>query len=344
MKNKTLAIFGIGTYILSVLSSATDLKGNSVVPIALIAISGIATIVFAIMAIVRLWKIKAKGSSITFALSEVSLFILLAVQVVTSPSYGNPIIILLNIAKAINFITFFWVISLIWATAKYEGFVKKTIKDIENKYGLTPEEISLVQKDLQKGNPREAFRRITSIQEQNRKKFEEAIGVDIKDVIVEIGREISWADIVNHVFRVLEFDRSDTTTEQNNQVKAKSSFRPYGYLLVESPIMNQKVKLPIIHRDDFLLAASVFDEPKLAGLVADEELLVTYSPKRLLPKGLSGSPHHALHYVITPRGTLNSYYSMNNDIHMAKPEPQKLFGSFVYQGEIKVQVNPEPKL
>ena len=104
------------------------------------------------------------------------------------------------------------------------------------------------------------------------------------------------------------------------------------------------MRIPIIHRDDFLLAASVFDEPKLADLVVDEELLVTYAPKRLLPKGLSGSPHHVLHYVLTQHGTLDSYYSMDNDKHMAKPEPQKLFGPFVYQGEIKVQVNLEPKL
>ena len=90
-----------------------------------------------------------------------------------------------------------------------------------------------------------------------------------------------------------------------------------------------------------MLAASVFDVPKVMDFV---ELLVTYAPKHLLPKGLSGSPHHVLHYVITPRGTLDSYYSMNNDIHMAKPDPQKLFGPFVYQGMIKVQINTEPKL
>jgi hypothetical protein len=344
MKNKTLAFFGIVTAILSILSSVTDLEGNSILPNALIAISEIGIIVFAIMAIVRLWKIKEKGSSITFVLSWVILLILSVIKTITSSSYGNPIIILLNIAKIFNFITFIWVISLLWAKAKRERFVKKTIKDIGNKYGVTPEDISLIQKDLQKGNPKEALQKITSIQEQNRKKYKEATGVDIKDVVIEIGREIFWADIVNHVFRILEFDRSDTTIDQNNQVKAKTSFRPYGYLLAESPILNSKVRIPIIHRDDFILASSVFDEPKLAGFVADKELLVTYSPKRLLPKGLSGSPHHVLHYVITPRGTLNSYYSINNDIHMAKPEPQKLFGSFVYQGEIKVQVNPEPKL
>jgi hypothetical protein len=250
----------------------------------------------------------------------------------------------LNIAKIFNLITLFWVISILWGMANQEGLAKNNIKNFGNKYGLTPEEVSLVQKDSQKGNQEAVLQRLTSIQEQNRRKYKEATGVDIKDVIIEIGREISWADIVNHVFRVLEFDRSDTTIDQNNQVKAKSSFRPYGYLLAESPILNSKVRIPIIHRDDFFLTSSVFDEPKLAGFVADEELLVTYSPKRLLPKGLSGSPHHVLHYVITPRGTLNSYYSINNDIHMAKPEPQKLFGSFVYKGYIKVQVNREPKL
>jgi hypothetical protein len=213
-----------------------------------------------------------------------------------------------------------------------------------NNLGLTTEEGSLIQEDLRKGDHESAVQRIAAAQERQRKKFKEATGVDLKDIIPEIGREISWADIVNHAFRVIEFDRSDTTIDQNNQVKAKSSFKPYGYLIVESPILNQKVKLPIIHRDDFLLAASVFDEPKLADLVVDEELLVTYAPKHLLPKGLSGSPHHVLHYVITPRGTLDSYYSINNDMHMAKPDPQKLFGPFVYQGEIKVQINPELKL
>lgn len=220
---------------------------------------------------------------------------------------------------------------------------RRTRKAINN-LGLTAEEGSSIQEDIRKDDHESAIQRIAVAQERQRKKFKEATGVDIKDIIPEIGREISWADIVNHAFRVIEFDRSNTTIDQNNQVKAKSSFKPYGYLIVESPILNQKVRLPIIHRDDFLLAASVFDEPKLADLVIDEELLVTYAPKHLLPEGLSGSPHHVLHYVITPRGTLDSYYSINIDMHMAKPDPQKLFGPFVYQGEIKVQINPELKL
>jgi len=330
MKSKTLAIFGIGTYILSVLSSATDLEGNSVAPIILIAISGIATIVFYIMATKRLWKIQ-KSAPILLISSAIILVILSITQGVAP--------ILINIIKITNFVVFIWVISLLWAMAKHEGLVKKFQKDS----GLTSEEFSSVQEDLQKGDHKSAVQKIAKAQEQHLKNFKETTGVDIRDIVPEIGREISWADIVNHAFRVLEFDRSDTTIDQNNQVKAKSSFKPYGYLLVESPILNNRVRLPIIHRDDFLLAASVFDEPKLAALVVDEELLVTYAPKHLLPKGLSGSPHHVLHYVITPRGTLDSYYSKNNDMYMAKPDPQKLFGPFVYQGEIKVQINLEPE-
>jgi hypothetical protein len=330
MKSKTLAIFGIGTYILSVLSSATDLEGNSVAPIVLIAISGIATIVFYTLATIRLWKMQ-KSAPILLICSAVILVILLIAQGV-APLY-------INITKIINFIAFIWVMFLLWAMAKHEGLVTKFQKDS----GLTSEEISLVQDDLRKGDHEAAVQKIAKAQEQHRKNFKETTGIDVKDIVPEIGKEISWADIVNHAFRVLEFDRSDTTIDQNNQVKAKSSFKPYGYLLAESPILNQKVRIPIIHRDDFLLAASVFDEAKLAALIEDEELLVTYAPKHLLPKGLSGSPHHVLHYVITPRGTLDSYYSKNNDMYMAKPAPQKLFGPFVYQGEIKVQINSEPE-
>jgi len=116
MKNKTLAIFGIITYILSVLSSALDLEGNSVAPIALIVVSGIATAVFIIMATIRLWKI-SRNSSILLASSTIILFIL---------SFGSPPIILFNIIRAIQFISFIWAICLLWAMGKQEGLTKKT--------------------------------------------------------------------------------------------------------------------------------------------------------------------------------------------------------------------------
>lgn len=210
--------------------------------------------------------------------------------------------------------------------------------------GLKPEEISLIQEDLRKGDQSAALHRVATLQEQQRTNFQSATGIDPSEIIPEVGREISWADTVRQVFRVLEFDRADTTIGPDDQVNAPSRFTPYGYLLVESPILNQRIRLPIIHRDDFLLAASVFDEPALADLVATEELLVTYAPKKVLRGGLSGDPSHVLHYVMTPGGTMDSYYAKDNDVHMSKPNPGLLFGPFVYDGEIRVQMNAKPKL
>ena len=322
MKSKTLAILGIGAWVLSVASSAEDLGGNYTAPTDLIVGSAIATLAFTIMAVVRLWKTQ-----------KITAVLFLASSLITLVYISAPV-------KIINFLLFIWVVSLLWAMGKHEGLTNKFQKDS----GLTPEEVSAMQKEKQKGNEEGVEQIIASAQERAKAKYKEATGVDAKDIVPEIGKEISWADIVNHVFRVLDFDRNNTTIDSNNQVKAKSSFQPYGYLLAQSPILNNKVRIPIIHRDDFLLAASVFDDPKLANLVESEELLVTYSPKHLGPKGISGSPHHVLHYALVPSGTLDSYYSANNDAHFAKPEPQKLFGPFVYQGEIKVQINSELKV
>lgn len=109
MKNKTIAIIGIGSYLLSVISSATDLQGNFVSPILLIAISGIATIVFVVMATIRLWK-EERYLSIMLASSQIILTILMVIQEITLPKYGNPIIVLLNITKVVNLIVFIWVI------------------------------------------------------------------------------------------------------------------------------------------------------------------------------------------------------------------------------------------
>src|SRR3989338_2271349 len=105
MKNKTLAIFGIGAYILSVLSSAQDLQGSSAAPNALIVISGIATIVFIVTATIRLWK-EARTLSIILLSSAIVLFVLSVTQIIVSTSYGSPLIILLNIARVGYFITY----------------------------------------------------------------------------------------------------------------------------------------------------------------------------------------------------------------------------------------------
>ncbi len=108
MKNRTIAFFGIGTYILSVLSSAEDLEGNPNVPIALVAISGIATFVFIVMATIRLWK-EAKSLSIILASSTIILFLLTVVQLISLPSSQGSII-LLNIFNVIYFVSRIWAI------------------------------------------------------------------------------------------------------------------------------------------------------------------------------------------------------------------------------------------
>lgn len=159
--------------------------------------------------------------------------------------------------------------------------------------------------------------------------------------IPEIGRDIKWINIVRHVLRVLEFDRSETSIDPNGNVVAKSKYKPYGYLLVESQIFEQKVKLPIVHRDDFLLAASVYDDAKLSELIKNTELLVTYIPKHQQPNGLAGITH-ALHYVLTSPGTLEKFYEVHSQ--MSNPVPENIFGSFVWEGEIKVGVHLNPIL
>jgi hypothetical protein len=113
-------------------------------------------------------------------------------------------------------------------------------------------------------------------------------------------------------------------------------------LVVASPILNQPARLPIIHRDDFLLATFFFDEPNVEEMLAEGELLVTYAPKRTLPGGKSAGFTHVLHYVFCPPGTLDGYYEFNDDIHMRKPAPEKLFGQLKYEGEVKAEVNLNP--
>jgi hypothetical protein len=159
--------------------------------------------------------------------------------------------------------------------------------------------------------------------------------------IPEIGRAISWTEIVRHVFRVSEFDRSGTKIDQNNAVIAKSNFKPYGYLIVGSPLLKQNVKLPIVHKDDFLLAASVFDDPKLSKEIQELELLVTYVPKHIRPDGLAGI-WHSLHFVITKPGTLEKFYK--NESEITKPTPEKIFNNISWEGEIRVSVNLNPNL
>lgn len=196
--------------------------------------------------------------------------------------------------------------------------------------------------DFQNLSRNEALEHVAAAQENIREVLASK-GFDLSAITPEIGRDIAWTDVVRHVFRVIEFDSSGSIIRPDGTVEALSRVKPYGFMLVESPIMNQPAKLPIIHRDDLLLAVSVFDDPTMAEVLDSGELLVTYAPKRKLPKGLAGSSH-ALHFVITQVDTLERYYAFRNDLHMAYPDPEKLVGPFIYEGEIRVAVNLDPQL
>lgn len=196
-----------------------------------------------------------------------------------------------------------------------------------------PEDISIEQDDKLYEKFRTEFENDSDIHKN----------VPVGQVKMEIGKHCGWPDIIGQIFRVLEFDRAGTTIGPDDNVKAKSLFKPYGYLIVESPIFNQPSKLPIVHRDDFILASRAFDDPNWTNLSEDWELLVTYVPKQKLPGGAIGV-HHGLHYVVTPLGTLERYYDFDDGAYMANPMPEKLFGTLAWDGLLRVQVNINPDI
>lgn len=164
----------------------------------------------------------------------------------------------------------------------------------------------------------------------------------ISSVTPVIGRDIKWTNVIGNAFRVLDFDRAGTTIDRQGNVLATSKVKPYGYLHVESPMFNQSVILPIIHRDDFLLAASVYDDPQLTEEIKKLELLVTYIPKEKYPMGFAGISH-ALHYVITAPQTIDRFYEKYG-MNILTQKLEKIFGIFVWDGELRVQVNLNPEI
>lgn len=115
IKNRTLSIIGIGTIILGIISSATDISGDSIAPNILLIISVILTIGFTIMATAHLWN-EAKVTSILLVSAFVTLIILSVIQAISSPSYGNLLIIIVNITKVIVFVATIWAIIKLFKT------------------------------------------------------------------------------------------------------------------------------------------------------------------------------------------------------------------------------------
>jgi hypothetical protein len=153
------------------------------------------------------------------------------------------------------------------------------------------------------------------------------------DKIIEIGVQKSWKEIVGHVFRVLEFDRGETTIDKNGKVINPDRARPYGFLLVESPRYQSRLRIPILHRDDFRLAVTAAETLAEDG---DQEILVTYVPKEDLPEGIPGFAH-AIHYSVTKKNTLERYYDENSPL--ADIGRQRIFTNLCWEGKLEVEIN-----
>jgi len=115
ISNKNIAIYGIVTYILSVIFSSTDLGGNFRFPIIIILITGILSLIFVIMATIRLWNID-RILSILFLSSYTLITTLSVLQEIIVPTYGSLLVILTNIAKVIRILFFIWVLIKLFKT------------------------------------------------------------------------------------------------------------------------------------------------------------------------------------------------------------------------------------
>lgn len=197
-----------------------------------------------------------------------------------------------------------------------------------------------IKQALMEGGRKNAEAVIAEFQAENKAALK-AQGIDVDSFVPVIGQHIGWGQIERQVFRVLEFDRANATIGPDGYPKKIVWALPCGALRVESPILNQPARIPIIHRVDFLLACRVFDGPHLPS---SAELLVSYAPKGKT-LGFLPSLAHFLHFVVCRRGTLESYYDDKDRDHVRYPNLDKLFGKLRYSyaslDQIKVTVHPQ---
>lgn len=219
---------------------------------------------------------------------------------------------------------------------------RSEFKRITEEMGLNSEQTRRLKASLTQGDDA-VLETIKELQDEQRLALK-VNDLDYSNTMPEIGNGITWDSVLSMAFRVTDFDKNDTHITDRGEVKAASPHQPYGYLLVESPMLNQAVALPIVHRDDFMLASSVLDDPDVmeTNESLGRELLVTYQPEETTKDGRSTTSAHCLHYALVPRGILESYYS--DDKRMSRPQPELLFGRFVYSGAISVFMNTAPRV
>lgn len=132
MRNKTLAIFGIASYLLSVYASQTNTEGVSTAPTYIVIVSGIAAFVYTVLATIRLWKYW-KLISILFGGTSLLFFAMEVMQVTLSPADGTTLILIINITKVINLLLYFYVIFLLFRLDKYQALSEQSnIEEVKN--------------------------------------------------------------------------------------------------------------------------------------------------------------------------------------------------------------------
>ena len=107
MKNRTIAIIGVGAYILSVFSTRESLDGVPLLSQTSIFLLGLPMAIFILMAIFRLWKI---GSKILSLIATVVVIINIVFALYA------PTVILNNIVRLSFVITYLWVVVRLYRT------------------------------------------------------------------------------------------------------------------------------------------------------------------------------------------------------------------------------------
>jgi len=132
MRNKTLAIFGIVSCLLSVYASQTDTEGTSTAPVYIVILSGIVAFVFTVLATIRLWKF-SRQISILFGGTSLIFFGMEILQVTLSPSDGTTLILIINITKVVSLLLYFYVIFLLFKIDKYQALSEQSnTEEIKN--------------------------------------------------------------------------------------------------------------------------------------------------------------------------------------------------------------------
>ena len=115
MRNRLLAVAGIVIRVLYIVSSATDQNGASLMPAALVLLSGTAELAFVVVATISLWR-SARTVVLILAATEVLLLLFEALSLGVALPYGSVAVITRNVMRVANLISFIWVIVKLFRT------------------------------------------------------------------------------------------------------------------------------------------------------------------------------------------------------------------------------------